>query len=87
MKSESWIKMGFKILKLSLICLLIIVVFYSNDSIDDSYLLEEFQFSEKLGVSSVIIKSEEEKPKQVVVSNNINVRSVPESPCLCRPWF
>ena len=73
MKSESWIKMGFKILKLSLICLLIIVVFYSNDSIDDSYLLEEFQFSEKLGVSSVIIKSEEEKPKQVVVSNNINV--------------
>ncbi|MGN1371580.1 MAG: hypothetical protein ACI4XM_04845 [Candidatus Coprovivens sp.] len=74
MKSESWIKMGFKILKLIILILFIGVMFYSSSNTKKYYLLDNYDFSQELGVSTVATKNEEEKPKPVEVSKeNTNV--------------
>lgn len=73
MKYRSWVKMGFKILKLIILISLIGVMFYSNTN-TKKYLLDNYEFSQELGVSTVATKNEEEKPKPVVPNtNNSNV--------------
>lgn len=67
MKSESWVKMGFKILKVIILVVFVGVMFYSSTNTKKYYLLENYDFSQELGVSTVATKKEEEKPKPVVV--------------------
>lgn len=69
MKSESWVKMGFKYLKLVILVLFVGVLFYSSSNNLKNNLLDNFEFSEEFGVSTSIIKNKEEKPKPVEVSN------------------
>lgn len=75
MKSESWIKMGFRILKLIILIVFVGVMFYSSNKNSKYYLLEDYNFSEELGVSTIVTKKEEAKPKPVVIQkpNNTNV--------------
>lgn len=77
MKYRSWVKMGFKVLKLIILIILIGVMFYSSTNTKKYYLLDNYEFSQELGVSTVATKNEEEKPKPVVPNtNNSNVLGV-----------
>lgn len=74
MKYRSWVKMGFKILKLIILIVFIGIMFYSSSNTKKYYLLENYDFSQELGVSTVATKNEEEKPKPVEVpKENTNV--------------
>lgn len=74
MKYRSWVKMGFKIIKLIILISLIGVMFYSSTNTKKYYLLDNYEFSQELGVNTVATKNEEEKPKPVVPNtNNSNV--------------
>ena len=77
MKYRSWMKMGFNLLRLCIIIFLVGVMFYSSSNNKKYYLLEEFELSQELGVSTIVTKKEEEKPKPKPVvkpiTNNSNV--------------
>ena len=76
MKYRSWVKMGFKILKLIILIIFVGILFYSSTNTKKYYLLENYDFSQELGVSTIVTKKEEEKPKPVEppkVNNNIQV--------------
>ncbi len=66
MKSESWIKMGFKVIKLFMLLGIIVIVFYSTQQSSEYSVIDNYDFSAELGISTVVIKKEEEKPKPVV---------------------
>ena len=65
MKYRSWVKMGFKIIKLIILVIFVGIMFYSSTNTNKYYLLENYDFSQELGVSTVVTKKEEEKPKPV----------------------
>lgn len=77
MKYRSWVKMGFYLLRLFIIVLFVSIMFCSSSNTKRNYLLENFDFSQELGVSTVVTKKEEEKPKpkpvEKPVANNSNV--------------
>lgn len=76
MKSESWVKMGFKIVKVIILVVCVGFMFYSSINTQKYALLDNYEFSEELGVSTSVIKNKEEKPKPVEVSkvdSNSNV--------------
>lgn len=77
MKYRSWVKMGFYLLRLFIIVLFVSIMFCSSFNTERNYLLENFDFSQELGVSTVVTKKEEEKPKpkpvEKPVANNSNV--------------
>lgn len=75
MKSRSWVKMGFKIVKVIILIVFVGVMFYSSTKANKYILLENYEFSEELGVSTTATKEEEEKPKPVEtpVVDNTNV--------------
>lgn len=77
MKSESWVKMGFKIVKVIILIVFVGVMFYSSTKANKYILLENYEFSEELGVSTIATKEEEEEPKPVEVpKENTNVLGV-----------
>ena len=77
MKYRSWVKMGFYLLRLCIIVLFVSVMFCSSSNTKRNYLLENFDFSQELGVTADVTKTEEEKPKpkpvEKPVTNNSNV--------------
>lgn len=77
MKYRSWVKMGFYLLRLFIIVLFVSVMFCSSSNTKRNYLLENFDFSQELGVTADVTKKEEEKPKpkpvEKPVTNNSNV--------------
>lgn len=75
MKSESWVKMGFKIIKVIILVVCVSFMFYSSINTQKYILLDNFEFSEEFGVSTIATKVEEEKPKPVEtpVIGNANV--------------
>ncbi len=63
MKSESWIKMGFRLIKLVILTGLIVVMLYSTQYTNKYSVIDNYDFSAELGISTVVTKKEEEKPK------------------------
>lgn len=72
MKNYSWIKMGFKVVKLIILVVLVGIMFYSNANTKRYSLLESYDFFEELGISAKATKNEEEKPKVEDVPDNGN---------------
>lgn len=72
MKSKSWIKMGLKIIKILILICIVGILYYSNLSNNKYSVLDNYKFAKSLGLSTVVVKDEEEKPKPIenVVSNN-----------------
>ena len=66
MESESWIKMGFKIIKTLIMIVLIVVLLHSNMSDRQLNRTENFNLNKTLGMTAMAEKKEEEKPKPVV---------------------
>ncbi len=76
MKYRSWVRMGFKYLKLVILILFIGILFYSSSSNLKNNSLDNYEFSEELGVSTIATKEEEDKPKPVEVSKVDNSSNV-----------
>lgn len=76
MKSKSWIKMGFKLLKITILIIIIGILYYSNTSDSEYSILDNYSFSKSLGVSTKVIKNEEEKPVPVEINTQSNTLGV-----------
>lgn len=75
MKYRSWVKMGFKLIKIIVLIIFAGIMFYSNTKADKYYILENYNFSEEFGVDASATKKEEEKPKPKPVEvpkNDVN---------------
>ena len=66
MEYRSWIKMGFKLIKLIILISFVGIMFYSSGNATKYYLLDNYDFSQELGISTNVTKNEEEKPKPVL---------------------
>ena len=62
-KNDNWIKMGFKICKIIIICLISIVTMWYSTSINKAKEIEKFSFNKSLGVKANVVKDKEEDPK------------------------
>lgn len=77
MKKINWIKMGFKIVKFTILVLLVCIL-QSNISSDVLIRTENFNLNKTLDMNAMVVKKEEEKtkPKPIDVSSskpNVNV--------------
>ena len=62
MKNYSWIKMGFKVVRVLLLAFLVVLLLQSNVSNNQEMTTKKFDFVEILGMSANAIKNKEEKP-------------------------
>ena len=62
MKNYSWIKMGFKLVKILMLTALVVLALKSNVSNDKKLETNNFDFVEIFGMSASATKKEEEKP-------------------------
>ena len=76
MDYKTWIKMGFRLLKISLIVVLVGYLYYSNEVINKYSVLDNYSFSKSFGVSTVVVKDKEEKPKIPIVNSETNILGV-----------
>ena len=65
-KNGNWIKMGFKICKITIICLISIVTMWYSTSVNKAKETEKFSFNKSLGVMANVVKDKEEVPKPKV---------------------
>ena len=61
-KNGNWIKMGFIICKLIIICLMVVGCLWWSSSRERAYEIERFSFNRSLGVNANVVKEEEEEP-------------------------
>lgn len=75
MKKMNWIKMGFKIVKIVLIFLLVMII---QANISDKALVktENFNLNMTLGLTAMAEKEEEEIPREVIIEKNKENSSV-----------
>ncbi len=67
MKNGSWIKMGFKVLKIMIIGALVVFLLQSNSDGRQLNRIENFNLNKTLGMTAMAKKEEEEKPKPTPV--------------------
>lgn len=68
MKSGSWIKMGFKIIKVLFIVGIVVLFIHANISDKQMQRTDNFNLNETFGMTAMVSKKEEEKPKPVLPS-------------------
>jgi 3D (Asp-Asp-Asp) domain-containing protein len=61
-KNGNWIKMGFNICKIFIICLIVVGCLWWSSSREKAYEIERFSFNRSLGVNANVVKEKEEEP-------------------------
>ena len=77
-KNGNWIKMGFKICKLTILGLIIVGCIWFSSSIDKAKETEKFSFNKSLGVTANVVKEKEEEPKPVEEPKKTEKKTVNE---------
>lgn len=76
MKSRSWYKIGFKIIKIIVLIVAVVGLLHTNSNNRQLNKTENFNLNKTLGMTAMAKKEEEEKPKPVVVEKKESITTI-----------